>query len=172
MALHVARLHAPDAAAYRRLMLQAYATEPDAFTSTAEERAPLPASFWLRRIEDPAGRSSVWGAFSGLELCGAVALERFDKPRTAHKAHLLGMYVAAAYRGQGAGRALLDAALQHARSVPDLRVVVLTVTEGNRSAMQLYQGAGFQTFGIEPLAIRTDSGFHTKVHMRLEWPQV
>jgi hypothetical protein len=40
-AMHIRRLVPADAAAYRELMLVAYARHPDAFTSTAEERAVL-----------------------------------------------------------------------------------------------------------------------------------
>lgn len=39
--MHVARLVASDLPRYRALMLHAYAAVPDAFTSTAEERAVL-----------------------------------------------------------------------------------------------------------------------------------
>jgi hypothetical protein len=36
--------------AYRDLMLEAYAAHPDAFTSSAVERAALPLAWWERRL--------------------------------------------------------------------------------------------------------------------------
>lgn len=166
--MHVARLEATHAAAYRKLMLEAYELAADAFTSTAEERAAEPESFWVRRIADPTGMTAAFGAFEGERLVGTVALEFSAKPKTRHKALVIGMYVAPAVRGLGAGRALLEAAVDHARARGSIALLTLTVTEGNAPAIQLYRGAGFQAFGVEPLAILTPSGYRGKVHMWLD----
>lgn len=164
--IRVAVLVSADAAHYRALMLEAYAQAPDAFTSTPQEREAEPESWWVRRIADPAGASVVFGAFQGQTLVGAVALEFSSKPKTRHKAHLIGMYVQPGVRGTGAGTLLLDAAMAHLRTRrADITVVVLTVTEGNRSAIRLYRSAGFAVFGTEPMAIRTPDGYRAKVHM-------
>ena len=80
------------------------------------------------------------------------------------------MFVSEALRGQGAGRALVQAALGAAASRPGVLVVTLTVTEGNAPAIALYESCGFRTFGIEPMAIATPSGFKSKVHMWLQLP--
>ena len=77
------------------------------------------------------------------------------------------MFVHASFRGLGAGAALVQAALQAARARPEVRVVTLTVTEGNTSAVNLYLRLGFQTFGVEPMAIATPEGYKSKVHMWL-----
>jgi ribosomal protein S18 acetylase RimI-like enzyme len=162
----VAVLVSADAARYRALMLEAYAQAPDAFTSTPQEREAEPESWWVRRIADPAGASVVFGACQGQALVGAVALEFSAKPKTRHKAHLIGMYVQPGARGSGAGKLLLAAAMAHLRTrCPDITVVVLTVTEGNTSAIRLYQSSGFAAFGTEPMAIRTPDGYKAKVHM-------
>jgi hypothetical protein len=47
--MHVARLIAADAPRYRALMLHAYEVAADAFTSTPEERAAEPESWWVKR---------------------------------------------------------------------------------------------------------------------------
>jgi ribosomal protein S18 acetylase RimI-like enzyme len=54
-----------------------------------------------------------------------------------------------------------------ARAKQGLRMLTLTVTEGNSSAISLYLSFGFQPFGIEPMAIHTPAGFKSKVHMWL-----
>lgn len=165
--MRVALLQATDAQRYRELMLEAYELAADAFTSTAEERAAEPESFWAERIVTPAGKSAAFGAFDGDALVGTVALEFSAKPKTRHKAHVIGMYVAPAARRIGAGRALLTAAIEHARARIGLRLLTLTVTEGNDAAITLYQNAGFRSFGVEPMAILTPSGYKAKVHMWL-----
>ena len=161
----VSMLATSDAARYRALMLEAYAQAPDAFTSTPQERAAVPESWWIRRIADPNGMSVVFGAFQGQDLVGAVALEFSDKPKTRHKAHLIGMYVQPVARGTGAARELVVAAMAYLAGRPDIAVVVLTVTEGNTAATRLYRAAGFEAFGTEPMAILTPDGFKAKVHM-------
>ena len=161
----IARLTAGHAPAYRSLMLHAYAQAADAFTSTPQERAAEPDTWWVRRIADPQGGSVAFGAFSGDELVGSVALEFSDKPKTRHKVHLIGMFVRAEHRGTGAGRALVAAALEHAQSRAGVRAVTLTVTAGNEPALALYRAFGFQLFGTEPMAILTPSGFQSKLHL-------
>lgn len=165
--MHVALLKAADATQYRKLMLQAYELAADAFTSTATEREAEPKSFWVTRIADPSGMSAAFGAFEDQELFGTVALEFSAKPKTKHKALVIGMYVSPEARGTGAGRALLEAAVEYARAREGTLLLTLTVTEGNAPAANLYTSAGFQSFGIEPMAILTPGGYKAKVHMWL-----
>jgi ribosomal protein S18 acetylase RimI-like enzyme len=165
--MRLATLTAADVHAYRSLMLEAYAQAADAFTSTPQERAAQPQSWWIDRIANPGGLTAAVGAFDGDALVGAVALEFSAKPKTRHKALLIGMYVAPAARGQGIGRRLMDAALDIARRRGDIAVVTLTVTEGNEAALHLYRAAGFAPFGVEPMAILTPGGYKAKVHMWL-----
>jgi GNAT superfamily N-acetyltransferase len=163
--MHVARLQPSDAIQYRKLMLEAYELAADAFTSTAEERAAEPESFWVKRIADPRALSAAFGAFEGAELVGTVALEFSAKPKTKHKALVIGMYVSPTARGKKAGRALLDAAVQHAKTMEGIILLTLTATDGNEPAINLYLSAGFEVFGTEPMAILTPTGYKAKVHM-------
>jgi RimJ/RimL family protein N-acetyltransferase len=168
--MRISRLQAGDAAPYRRLMLQAYEQAADAFTSTAEERAQEPTAYWVRRIADPSGLSAAFGAFDGEELVGTVALEFSAKPKTRHKALVIGMYVVPVARGTGASRGLLQAALNCARQRSGIQLLTLTVTEGNEPAIRLYRSVGFEAFGVEPMAILTPGGFKGKVHMAMTFP--
>lgn len=165
--MHVSSLQSSDAPRYRELMLEAYELAPDAFTSTAEERAREPDSFWVKRIADPTKLTEAFGAFEGEDLIGTVALEYSAKPKTRHKALVIGMYVTEAARGRKAARALLEAAIESARAREQILLLTLTVTEGNEPAISLYRAAGFEVFGVEPLAILTPSGYKAKVHMCL-----
>jgi ribosomal protein S18 acetylase RimI-like enzyme len=165
--MHITRLTADDAPRYRALMLNAYAVAADAFTSTPEERAAEPMSWWVRRIADPQGLSVAFGAFDDGALVGTASIEFAAKPKTRHKAHLIGMFVDEAARHRGAGRSLVRAVLAEAASRPGVLVVTLTVTEGNLPAIALYESIGFKTFGVEPMAIATPGGFRSKVHMLL-----
>lgn len=159
-------LTAEDAAPYRDLMLHGYTHAPDAFTSTPDERAAMPLAWWAARAADPQGKSIAFGAFADDgQLAGSVALEFSAKPKTRHKAHLIGMYVLPGCRGQGVGQQLLAAAVEYAQARPGIVVITLTVTEGNEGAIALYESAGFRSFGVEPMAILTPGGYRGKVHM-------
>lgn len=163
----VRRLVAADATAYRALMLDAYATHPSAFTTTVEERSGLPLEWWEERLGSDAGEASVvYGAFdeAGV-LVGAAGLSFEARQRARHKATLFGMAVAASARRAGFGRRLVLAVLAHARAIERLRLVQLTVTEGNSTAQALYERCGFQVFGVEPLAIAVEGALLAKVHM-------
>lgn len=148
-------------------MLEAYERHPDAFTSSTSERARVPLSWWAERL--PPGDdapSLVIGAFDDAgELVGAAGLSVEERIKSRHKATLFGMYVAPSARAHGVGRQLVEAVLEAARARAALRVVQLTVTQGNDAAQGLYERCGFKVFGEEPMAIFTEGRFYAKIHM-------
>ena len=163
--MNIITLTAADATRYRGLMLEAYTLAADAYTSTAQDRAREPDSWWVNRVADPSGLTVSFAAEIDGALVGTVALEYSSKPKTKHSVLVIGMYVRGAARRLGIGRALLQTALDHAATRPGVVVVELTVTEGNESAIAMYAAAGFHTWGTQPWAIATPSGMKGKVHM-------
>lgn len=147
-------------------MLEAYEVHPDAFTSTAAERAELPLSWWeARLVPGPLPPEIVFGAFQGDELAGAAGLLFESREKIRHRATLYGMYVSARFRRRGLGRQLVLAALDHARARPGVKRVLLSVTEGNVGARTLYESCGFVAFGVEPRALAVGTALLGKVHM-------
>ena len=169
--MRITRLVASDASQYRELMLEAYTQAADAFTSTADERAREPLSWWEKRIASTDGLSESFGAFDDAALFGTVALEYSAKPKTKHSALVIGMYVRPAHRRSGAAVALVQAAVTAARARPEIQSLRLTVTEGNDPAIRLYKSVGFVAWGTEPGAICTETGFKGKVHMSMILPR-
>lgn len=167
--ISVRRLGAADAADYRALMLSAYLQHPEAFTSSHAERVDLPLSWWVARIGD-AGQADeqVMGAFVNGALAGAAGLSRHARERERHKALLFGMAVAPACRGMGCGERLVAAVLQAARAQAGLRMVGLTVSQGNGAAQRLYERAGFVCFGVEPMAVSLGEGWIAKLHLAID----
>jgi ribosomal protein S18 acetylase RimI-like enzyme len=162
----VRRLLPTDAEAYRALMLDGYERHPDAFTSSVTERAALPLPWWQKRL-DPAllADQVVLGAFEGERLVGAAGLQFEPREKARHKANLFGMYVVPASRQGGFGRHLVLAVLEEAASREGVRIVQLTVTEGNAAAQTLYESCGFRSFGVEPFAVALGDAYLSKVHM-------
>lgn len=160
------RLRPRDAAAYRALMLQAYAQHPQAFTSSVAERAVLPLIWWEQRLSETSRAAEVvFGVRHGDHLVAAVGLGFDTREKARHKATLFGMYVAPEARQQGLGAALVMRALDCARNRAEVKLVQLTVTEGNHAAQALYERHGFVTFGLEPMAVAVAQGFVAKIHM-------
>lgn len=162
----IRRLVPADVGAYRSMMLEAYDAHPDAYTSSAAERSALPMSWWMSRLRDDACASErVIGAFARDTLVGVAGLAFESREKAKHKATLFGMYVPAACRNRGLGRRLVIEALAQAKARPVMRLVQLTVTDGNAAAEALYASCGFVRFGVEPFAVAVDNRFVGKVHM-------
>ena len=166
MSAKIRRLAPDDAPQYRTMMLEAYELHPDAFTSSISERGSLPLSWWETRLKAEAQPSDmVLGAFRGARLAGVVGLSFEAREKARHKAHLFGMYVPSEFRKSGVGKALVLAVLEHAQLRPGVKIVQLTVTQGNDAAQGLYERCGFVPFGIEPFAVAVGLEFVSKVHM-------
>jgi ribosomal protein S18 acetylase RimI-like enzyme len=160
------RLTPQHALAYRSLMLEAYERHPDAFTSSVQERAALPLSWWEARLSEATVPGEiVFGSFIEAELVAVAGLSFELREKTKHKATLFGMYVRQPCRQLGLGGQLVDQVLAYAKSRPGLRLVQLTVTEGNHAAQALYERKCFVQFGLEPYAVAVGSGFVAKVLM-------
>ncbi len=164
--LEIRRLREGDVLAYRAMMLEGYERYPNAFTATVAERAFLPLAWWTARVGlDEAADEMVIGAFRNGEPIGAAGLALEVRPKTRHKATLFGMYVAENGQRAGVGGRLVTAVLDLAREQRGVNLVQLTVTEGNDTALRLYERAGFVVFAHEPRAVVLGDGYGTKIHM-------
>jgi len=155
-----------DAAVFRELRLRALKEHADAFTSSYEEDVQKPLAATEQRIAGGDG-STFWGAFVDGRLQGIVGLAREQRMKKSHSADVIAMYVAPESGRRGVGRALLQAVIDHARSIAGLEQLVLTVTRSNHAAAELYRTTGFVTFGVEPRAIKVAGEYFDKEHMIL-----
>ncbi len=159
-------LTSEDAPAFRALRLRALQEHPEAFTSSFEEDARKPLSATEQRIAGGNG-NVFWGAFADGEIRGMIGLTRDPRTKTLHKGDIVAMYVAPELGRRGLARALLQAAIDYARSEARLEQLVLTVTRTNQAAATLYKSVGFVTFGLQPRAIKVDGEYFDKEHMIL-----
>jgi len=151
---------------FRELRLRALKEHADAFTSSYEEDVQKPLAATEQRIAGGDG-STFWGAFVDGRLQGIVGLAREQRMKKSHSADVIAMYVAPESGRRGVGRALLQAVIDHARSIAGLEQLVLTVTRSNHAAAELYRTTGFVTFGVEPRAIKVAGEYFDKEHMIL-----
>jgi len=93
------------------------------------------------RAELEPGRAFFDAALSEGTVCGFCILHRFGP-----EGEIFNIAVAEAFRGQGIGRQLLEAALEHARA-DGMERVFLEVRDGNGPARALYDACGFAEIG-------------------------
>jgi RimJ/RimL family protein N-acetyltransferase len=159
----IRRLASQDVDAYRAFRLRGFREYPEAFTSDYEEECTRPATYAEQRLANPSS-DKIWGAFIGTELAGMIGLNPETRQKNKHKAMLFGMFVAPEFAGRGLGLALVQVVLADARKHA-IELIVLTVTEGNKPATNLYEKCGFSAFGTEPDAIRVGGISYGKTHM-------
>ncbi len=157
----IRRLVPSDALAFQTLRLAAMRDSPSAFSASYDEERQTP----LATIETNLGVRNLFGAFDGDELVGMVGAGRETAPKLQHKGYIRSMYVAAAQRGKGLGKQLLEHALAFAANMEGLHQVTLVVTDGNAPAIALYESMGFIVYGNEPRALFVDGKYYDNVLM-------
>lgn len=151
-----ARRFAPDEwRLYRDLRLHALRESPDAFGSTHAHEVQRSESEWAARLSRGvhSPRDLPLLVEVSAEPCG-LAWVRIEESAP-EIAHLYQMWVAPTRRRQGAGRALLDAAVAWAH-IAGARTMVLDVTTDNIEAVRLYERSGFSPIG-DPKPLRPES---------------
>lgn len=163
-------LEADDAGEWSRLRLEALQSDPEAFSSSAEEHQGLSLDEIKRRLGSGTRDSFVAGAFDGGRLVGMAGFHRETGLKSRHKGRVWGVYVTAAKRGQGLGRKLLEVVLERARSIDGVEQILISVTATQVAASALYKSLGFEPFGREPRALKIGDRFieEDSMAMRVE----
>ena len=110
----------------------------------------------------------IFGALEYGQVVGSAGLIRETRERIRHKATVWGMAVDPAHRGRGIGGELIDMAISQARYKMGIRVLQLSVEDGETPAQRLYESKGFKIWGTEPMALLTANGeYRTEHYMSL-----
>lgn len=94
------------------------------------------------------GELVLFGAFEGDRVVGTVQLRRNEAENGRHRGEIQRLVVGADARGQGVGRALMEAATAHAREL-GLRLLWLT-THADSDAERVYAALGWTPAGRIP----------------------
>jgi ribosomal protein S18 acetylase RimI-like enzyme len=162
-----------DAQAFWNIRLRALRDDPESFGSTYEEileRGIAGITQGFRKSES-ATLDVTFGAFDGKTLVGIAGLHQEQQAKKRHKAVIWGMYVSQETRGRGVGKALLEAAIAHARTIPEIEQINLSVVITSKQARHLFFALGFETYGIERHALKLHDRYFDQELMTLHLTQ-
>jgi RimJ/RimL family protein N-acetyltransferase len=148
------RLGPEDGPAYRDIRLEGLRAEPAAFGSNYDREAPRTPAQWAEQL----GRNFTFGVFDGTDLIGVASFIPEELEKTAHRAHLVAVYVRPAARGKGASPILLETLIAEARN--HVLQLQLAVTTDNEPARRLYERFGFRVYGTDPRGLNVNGRFY------------
>jgi RimJ/RimL family protein N-acetyltransferase len=147
-----------EVAAWRELRAEALKNHPTAFSSAYEDFILQEEAEVASRIPEPGGSDVLFGVYVAGELCGCAGFFREKGLKERHRGLMWGVYLRPLLRGQGAGEALVERIIDHARQHVD--VLRSAVTSDNVGVRDLYLRMGFEHFAVEPRALRHDGRDH------------
>lgn len=148
------RLRAQDAEAYRRLRIEGLGNSPASFGSSLAEEIAKPAEAWVDRLD----KGFIFGLFDADTLVGTAGFYREAMQKSAHRGHLVGVYLSPGSRGRGGADLLIAAVIAEARN--HVLQLHLAVTQDNPRARRLYERQGFVIYGEDPRGLKVDGVFY------------
>lgn len=155
----IRRLTPEDTSRFREVRLRALQEFPENYASSYEEEVIQPVAFHC----DVITGNYVLGAFDDERLIGTVVMHRYSFRNFHHKATLSAVYVEPVRQGQGIGRRLLTAVLDHAKG--EVEQIIIAVGANNPPGVRFYESLGFTAYGHEPRAMKRHGEYFDDIWM-------
>lgn len=163
--MEIRRMRADEAKDYWELRLEALKNNPEAFASSYEEAVERKNP--LEGVAANLERAVTLGAYEEDKLIGVITFVRGGGLKTKHKGDFFAVYVTPSARGKGAGKALLEEAIDLVKGVEGLVKINISVASVNKTAKHLYHSMGFKTYAYEEKSLYVNGEFVDEDHMVL-----
>lgn len=160
-----------DAQTLWDLRMLALETDPWSFVDSPEELRAMSVQEFATRLRADHAENFIVGAFEQRVAVGMVGCYQEVPLKRRHKSWIWGVFVAPTARGRGIAKSLMQAAIQRAKSIPGVEMLLLTVGVGQPAPRKLYTSLGFRSFGIEPRGLKIGNDSHDEENMVLEFPK-
>ncbi len=151
-----------DLSKYKSIRLQALQDCPFAFGSSYEDAAAMSENEWRAHLSGE--KSKVFGAFDGEDLVGTTTLLLDSRPKFAHSATLVGIYVADSHRGQGLAGRLINHA-EHEATQLGIKKIKIDVIRSQLPALRAYEKADYKIVGTLFKELQLEGKFYDEILM-------
>jgi GNAT superfamily N-acetyltransferase len=158
-----------DAQTLWNLRMMALETDPWSFVDSPEELRAMSVQEFATRLRTDHAENFIVGAFEQGAAVGMVGCYQEVPLKRRHKAWIWGVFVAPAARGRGIAKSLMQAAIQRAKTIPAVEMLLLTVAVDQPAPRKLYASLGFRSFGVEPRGLKIGNDSHDEENMVLEF---
>lgn len=165
--IEIKRLGPDDAQRVRELRLESLKMNPEAFGGDLAENEARPLSVWQERLKLD-GNDAIFGAIetdNDRRLVGMTGFYCLTGEKLRHRSRIWGVYVTPDYRGTGTGRALMQCAIDHARTCEGTELIEIAVVTTNEAAFNLYRSLGFTLMGTQPHALKIGDTYYDEAHL-------
>lgn len=161
-------LTSSDAEAWWQLRLESLQNDSDSFADSAEEHQTKTLDFARERLSGNPAENFVVGYFENESLSGTAGFYRHPHLKEHHKGTIWGVYVQPQSRGKGVAKALMQEIIRRARVLEGLEQILL-IASAHLPARKLYEGLGFQAYGVEPRSLKIGTEYVDDVLMILRF---
>jgi ribosomal protein S18 acetylase RimI-like enzyme len=158
-----------DAQVLWDLRMLALETDPWSFVDSPEELRTISVEEFATRLRSDNAENFIVGAFEQRTPVGMVGCYQEVPLKRRHKAWIWGVFVKPAARGRGIAKSLMQAAIQRAKAIDGVDIIMLTVSVDQQAPRKLYEALGFRSIGVEPKGIKIGNQHHDEEHMVLEF---
>ncbi|MDP9339328.1 MAG: GNAT family N-acetyltransferase [Acidobacteriota bacterium] len=158
-----------DAEALWNLRMLALETDPWSFEQSPDELRKLSPAEYLQQLRANRAESFIVGAIEHQDAVGMVGFYQELPRKRRHKGWIWGVFVAPIVRSRGIARSLLQAAIQRAKTIPDVEILQLAVSINQPAPRHLYESLGFRPIGVEPAGLKIGNERLDEEHMVLEF---
>ena len=158
-----------DAQTLWDLRIFALETDPWSFVDSPEEMRRISVEDFATRLKDNGAANFIYGAFEGGSAVGMVGFYQEVPMKRRHKGWIWGVFVTPTSRGCGVAKKLMQATIERAKALPELDMILLTVSASQPAPRHLYESLGFRSFGTEPKGLKIGNEAQDEENMVLEF---